>query len=167
MKICAYCGRENADEVITCQECGKEFEPSPPPVDPELKDPRLNLAVVEVFRNTVDAAMFKARLDAAGIEACIPEEYTPQIFWNIIPSPLESVTVRVAAKDLAAAKEILADYSNTAIAASLPVDEKSEGAANPVEQIDEATSRKACVSCGALISETAGFCPKCGWTQPG
>ena len=64
--------------------------------------------IVGTYRNVIDADIIKSRLEAAGIEACIPEEYTPQIFWYDIPSPLERVTVRVAAKDYEAAQEILA-----------------------------------------------------------
>ena len=59
--------------------------------------------------SVVDASLVMTRLEAAGIEACIPEEYTPQIFWNCTPSPLESVTVRVAAKDYEEARPLLAD----------------------------------------------------------
>jgi hypothetical protein len=76
--------------------------------DPQLVDPALALVVVGTYRNAVDASLVKTRLEAAGIEACIPEEYTPQIFWYAIPSPLERVTVRVAAKDYETARELLA-----------------------------------------------------------
>ncbi len=48
--------------------------------------------------------MLVARLEAAGIEACIPEEYGPQLFSTVIP--LGCVTVRVAVKDVEAARAI-------------------------------------------------------------
>jgi hypothetical protein len=109
MKKCSYCGRENAETVIACSECGTEFEASGvSAVDPVLVDPALSLVIVATFGNVVDATMVKTRLEAAGIEACIPEEYTPQIFWYVVTSPLEQVTVRVAAKDYEEAKAILA-----------------------------------------------------------
>ena len=109
MKNCSYCGRENEDAAVGCSECGTEFESSTEPeVDPQLLDPALSLVIVGTYRNVIDASMVMTRLEAAGIEACIPEEYTPQIFWYAIPSPLESVTVRVAAKDYDAARQILA-----------------------------------------------------------
>ena len=110
MKNCSYCGRENEDVVIACLECATEFQPSPDPsADAGLKDPALSLVILATFRNVVDAGMLKMRLEAEGIEACIPEELTPQIFWYAVPSPLERVTVRVAAKDFEAAKVILAE----------------------------------------------------------
>jgi len=108
MKKCSYCGRENDDVATACCECNTEFELSPASeVDPQLVDPTLSLVIVGRFRNVVDAGMARARLEAAGIDADIPEEYTPQIFWYAIPSPLESVTVRVAARDYETAREIL------------------------------------------------------------
>src|SRR6478736_5991711 len=108
MKKCSYCGRENAEAAIACFECGTELKmPEASKIDPNLEDPTLALVVVATCRNVVDATMVKMRLEAAGIEACIPEEYSPQILWYAVASPLEQVTVRVAAKDYEPAKEIL------------------------------------------------------------
>jgi len=107
MTKCAYCGGEAADDAATCPGCGTALDRSTtPPVDPQLKDPAFSMVIVATFRTVVDAGMLRTRLEAAGIEACIPEEYNPQIFWSAVPSPLERVTVRVAAKDYEAAKEI-------------------------------------------------------------
>ena len=110
MKRCSYCGGENEDNAVNCADCGTELESTSPQVDPELEDPTLSLVVVGTYRNAVDANMVKTRLEGAGIEACVPEEYTPQILW---PAPLELVTVRVAAKDLEAAQRILASEANS------------------------------------------------------
>jgi hypothetical protein len=108
MKKCSYCGRESDDVADACFECGTEFSPpEASEVDPQLQDPALALVIVGTFRNVVDATMVKTRLEAAGIEACIPEEYTPHILWFVITSPLERVTVRVAAKDYETARQIL------------------------------------------------------------
>ncbi len=110
MKKCSSCGRENEDSAVACLECATEFQPEAGPVDDAgLKDPSLSLVILATFRNVVDAGMLKTRLEAEGIEACIPEEFTPQILWYAVPSPLERVTVRVAAKDYEAAKKILAE----------------------------------------------------------
>src|SRR5688500_13628908 len=98
MKTCPYCGRENEATLRVCCECGLELE-SVQPVDPQLTDPALALVVVGTFSTLVEASVAKSRLDQAGIEACIPEEFTPQIFGAGIASPLERITVRVAAKD--------------------------------------------------------------------
>ena len=57
------------------------------------------------------ASLLSTRLEAAGIEACIPEKYAQQIFSNVIP--LGGVTVRVAAKDCEAAKAIAAGLAET------------------------------------------------------
>lgn len=80
---------------------------SAPTADPAT-DPGLSPAVVVSCASTVEAALVRSRLEAAGIEAFLPEEQTPQIFWCLVPSPLEPVTVRVAARDLEAARAVLA-----------------------------------------------------------
>ena len=61
--------------------------------------------VVATFGDTVEASLLKDRLELAGIEACIPEELNPSPFGNF--QPIAHVTVRVAAKDYEAAKEVL------------------------------------------------------------
>jgi len=106
MKSCTYCGCQNEDAAIRCKECGSEFAP-PEEVDPQLTDPAEALVVVATFGDSVEASLLKDRLELAGIEACIPEELNPSPFGNFVP--MAHVTVQVAAKDLAAAKEILAD----------------------------------------------------------
>jgi len=106
MKTCSYCGHENADGATECAECATEF-PVPEPVDPELADPREALVVLATFGDVSEASLLKARLEEAGMDACIPEELNPSPFGNF--PPLAHVTVRVAEKDLEAAKEVLAD----------------------------------------------------------
>ena len=64
------------------------------------------LAIVATFGDTTEASVLKNRLEEAGIEACIPEELDPSPFGNF--TPLAHVTVRVAQKDLEAAKQVLA-----------------------------------------------------------
>ncbi|MBL9134559.1 MAG: DUF2007 domain-containing protein [Verrucomicrobiales bacterium] len=71
--------------------------------------PGSGLAIVASCTSSVEAALIRSRLEAAGIPACIPEEYTPQILWCMSASPLERVTVRVDPKDLPAATELLAE----------------------------------------------------------
>jgi hypothetical protein len=63
------------------------------------------------FGDSVEASILLGRLEQAGIEACIPEELDPSPFGNF--KPLSQVTVRVAEKDLAAAKEVLAGTADT------------------------------------------------------
>jgi hypothetical protein len=91
--------------VTICGGCGEEIH-APPKVDPRLTDPSSALVVLATFGDTVEASLLKDRLEQAGIEACIPEELEPSPFGNF--PPLAHVTVRVAEKDYAAAKEVLA-----------------------------------------------------------
>jgi hypothetical protein len=110
MKSCKYCGCQNEDAADRCKECGTDFVP-PEEVDPQLTNPADALVVVATFGDSVEASLLKDRLELAGIEACIPEELNPSPFGNF--RPMAHVTVQVAAKDLAAAKEILADQGGS------------------------------------------------------
>jgi hypothetical protein len=172
VKKCSYCGHENDSAAVVCLICHTELDPPPAPqIDPQLEDPALALCIVATFRNVLEAGLFRARLEAAGIEACIPEEYTPQLFWNLIPSPLESVTVQVAARDYETAKALFDEFVDTSLTA------KTQGASDWKENIaregdtvegeaGDSQGCKLCVACSAQIREDARLCPKCGWTQP-
>src|ERR1017187_2774581 len=172
MKKCACCERESEDDAIFCGECGTKFEPLEPTEDRrQLEDPALSLVIVATFRNLEEAGPLKARLESAGIEACIPEEYTPQIFWTFMPTPLQGVTVRVAAKDYEAAKALYGDNVDTALTAPHPGESVSEKPTAPESstaggEAADLQGGKRCVACSATIPEDAGLCPKCGWTQP-
>jgi hypothetical protein len=102
MKECSYCGHQNADSAKVCEECGTQFA-VPEPVDPKLTDPAESLVILKTFDDVPEASLLKARLEEAGIEACIPEDPSP--FGNF--KPLARVTVRVARKDVEAAREVL------------------------------------------------------------
>lgn len=111
MKTCSYCGRENEDAVSFCSGCGQSFSAPPAPleskVDPRLVDPALAPVAVATFHSLTEAELLLSRLQAAGIEAYIPEEYTSDVFSGVIP--FELVTVRVAAKDYEDAKAVVED----------------------------------------------------------
>jgi putative signal transducing protein len=111
MKTCDYCGRQNDDTAELCVECGKALAQRAEPTDPQLLDPALRPVIVATFSNLQQASVLAARLQAAGIEATIPEEYAPQVFSAVIP--LERITVRVPAKDYEAAKAFLASSPET------------------------------------------------------
>jgi len=112
MKTCSYCGRENDDTAIACSECGTGMVSLPAPeVDAQLSDPAAALVIVGSFTTLAQASLLSTRLEAAGIESCIPEEYATQIFSNVIP--LGCVTVRVAAKDFEAAQAIAVAMAQT------------------------------------------------------
>ena len=107
MKTCPYCGHVNEDATTVCAGCGENLPAaSGSKVDPRLEDPALAPKIVATYSNLEQASMLKARLEAAGIEAWIPEEYEPQVFSAVIS--LENITVRVAAKDYEAAQAVLA-----------------------------------------------------------
>ncbi|HZL43439.1 MAG TPA: DUF2007 domain-containing protein [Verrucomicrobiae bacterium] len=110
MKKCPYCAHENGDDAVVCLICHTELTPpSAPDVDPRLTDPGFSLVTVATFKSVEDAGMLKARLEGAGIEACIPEEFSAHLFWTMTPNPIECVTVRVAAKDYEAARQLLGE----------------------------------------------------------
>ena len=110
MKHCSYCGRENEDTAVACRECGTEFKAPESEREGEahLKDPAESLLPLAAFDDFNEAHMLKSRLESAGIEACIPEDLGLNIF-SINRPVVERFTVCVAAKDVDAAKEILAD----------------------------------------------------------
>ena len=119
MKTCSYCGRQNDDTAIVCSECGTGRASLPAPeVDPQLSDPAGALVLIASFDTMAQASLLLTRLEAAGIEACIPEEYASQLSSTVIP--LGCVTVRVAARDIVAAQ---------AIAVGLAEPERSSAAA--------------------------------------
>jgi hypothetical protein len=107
MKKCPYCGHENDDDATVCVICHTELVRPAPDIDPQLTDPALALVVLASFKCVEEAGVLKSRLEAAGIEACIPEELSPHLFLTLSTNPIESVTVRVAARDYEAAKQLL------------------------------------------------------------
>jgi len=104
MKECSYCGHRNNDAATLCEECGTAFS-IPEPVDPKLTDPSESLVILKTFDDVPSASLLKDRLELAGIEACIPEELAPTPVGNL--KLLAHITVRVARKDLEAAREVL------------------------------------------------------------
>ena len=112
MKTCPACGHANEDTAKACAGCGKAFpSASRSKVDPQLVDPALAPKIVATFSNLEQASVLKARLEAAGLEAWIPEEYEPQVFSAVIP--LERITVRVTTKDYEAAQAVLSQPAAT------------------------------------------------------
>lgn len=178
MKKCSYCGRENEEEAVACSECGKEFESMEfeamplSETDPELLDAALSPVIVGRFSSLQEASLLAGRLEAAGIEASIPEEYSEQVFSAVIG--LERLTVRVAAKDYEAAMAVVAEGAETPPATAAPAgseasettDAGSQAAGELEAEAEGSPGRKPCVSCRAAIPYEATVCPKCGWTQP-
>lgn len=117
MKTCSYCGRENEEAALVCEECATEFHPLDL-VQPALTDPTETLVVVAVFGDLVHATLLKDQLDAAGIQSCIPEELASSPFGTLLP--LGRITVRVARRDYEAAMEIFEMSKRTSLPPPLP-----------------------------------------------
>jgi len=171
MKKCTYCGCPNEDAAVGCRECGEQFETSSSPdPEPQALDPSLSPAIVAQFSNLQQASLLAGRLEAAGIQAWIPEEYSEQIFSGVVG--LESLTVRVSAKDYQAAMAVVAEGAegnSTSVppgSSGKQKDPRARAAQTDSEGTSNQEARKLCESCGAEIPETAHLCPKCGWTQP-
>jgi hypothetical protein len=172
MKKCNYCGRDSEDKAVTCSGCGNELAAlSETETDTELRDPALAPVVVATFSSLQEASVLVGRLESAGIEAFVPEEYSEQVFSAVIP--LAHLTVRVAVKDYEAATAILAEGTETQPGVSSPGASEGEGqtglgdrAAGQSDAETGGLQGRLCVSCKTRIPYEAAFCPKCGWAQP-
>jgi len=136
--------------------------PVPPAEEPAPADPHSAPAKVATFHQLPEAELLKSRLEAEGIESWIPEEYSAQVFSDVIG--LESVSVYVAVEDYEEAKAIASEMDSSALAGPPPPAPQPVAGSKPEPQ--DARDLKACVSCGAAIPQDATECPKCGWTQP-
>ena len=105
-KECPVCKLMNAEDADTCQHCGTAFFFAPESLERSFDDPADELVVVGRYSNLIQANHVKTLIESQGIEACIPEELSPQMFGGT--SPIEIVTVRVAAKNAEAARQIIA-----------------------------------------------------------
>lgn len=122
MKTCTYCGRENPAEAIVCAECGQtEFaDPvlsSPPSLPTPLKSPyeiaELPSGVAEEALVTLchcdtlaDADLIVSALEAAGIDAVIPDDVALRgLYWGL--PPFGRIRVHVAASQYPTAIAIL------------------------------------------------------------
>src|SRR5438045_1260900 len=155
MKTCSYCGRQNDEKAIACSECGTEMVLSAPEVDPQLTYPAGALVVVGTFDTMAQASLLLTRLEAAGIETCIPEEYGSQLFSNVIP--LGCLTVRVAAKEFEAAKAIAVAMAETDPSSAAESDsEKSSPSAPARRTLSGPEERAGLPSKGFATQEALG-----------
>lgn len=104
---CNACGHQNLPGTTACADCGTPLLTPPPEED--LTDPSSNLVVVACCATVVDANIVKSHLDRAGIEACVPEEYSIPIYWWFGPVNPAGLTVQVKARDEARARQALQD----------------------------------------------------------
>lgn len=106
MKTCAYCGRENRDDAVNCSGCGEtEFGATAPAQDPPADDAD-DLVTLAKCAKLEDADVIVSLLEAAGIQAFIPDEQLTQTFgFNLNSSG--GVRVQVRPQDYDMAKELL------------------------------------------------------------
>jgi hypothetical protein len=154
MKTCNYCGHQNDDTATTCSGCGEPLNnPAETDTAADLRDTTLNPVIVATFENTEHAGVLRAELEAAGIEAWIPEDFSFEF-------PPQTASVQVAAKDAVAAGEIAAEFRKVTLAQLHPPATRQPDPAQlsirgPVPDTNK------CVSCGAPIPSGATLCPKC------
>jgi hypothetical protein len=112
MKQCAYCGGENEDAAVRCQECGTEeckTEKAPAKQTHEL-DPQDELVTLLSKQRLADADLAVSRLEAAGIDGFIPDQHLMQtIGFNL--NTFGYVRVQVRRRDLKRAEELLSEPS--------------------------------------------------------
>ena len=156
MKECAYCGRENDDQAVHCSECGTdEFKTDAPAGADDRLSPQDELVTLIRCERLSDADLVVSRLETAGIEAFIPDEFLAQtIGFNL--NTYGYVRVLVHRKDYESAKALVAKPAE-------PAKPESSAAGN---EIGDPRNGKLCVACSAAIPESSRVCPKCGWTQP-
>ena len=114
MKECAYCGRENEDAAARCRECGTdEFKTAATtePVGAPEFDASDEMVTLVSAQKLVDADLILSRLEAAGIEGFIPDEFVMQtVGFNL--NTYGYVRVQVRRKDFEQAKEFLSAPAN-------------------------------------------------------
>ena len=116
MKTCTYCGRECEDNAVQCSGCGlDEFTGGAAAPDHKAEEGD-ELVVLTTCQKLSDADLIRSKLDAAGIEAIIPDENLMQaVGFNLNTYGFVRVQVRQA--DYAAAKDLLATVADAAAGA--------------------------------------------------
>jgi hypothetical protein len=107
VKGCAYCGQSNDDAAVFCPGCGTEFSAVAPDESLPKLDKQEELVTLVATQRLPDADVIVGRLEVAGIEAFIPDEFLMQtIGFNL--NTYGYVRVQVRRRDFENAKELLA-----------------------------------------------------------
>ena len=123
MKKCSYCGAEYPDDAVICPIDHTPFEPpaaEPPPPKAKAREPEYRFApltsadrqkdfVTLVTCATLPAAdIILGRLQAAGIEASMPDESLMNVMGGVLTG-FGNVRIQITPKDYDTAKELLSD----------------------------------------------------------
>jgi hypothetical protein len=84
MKSCTYCGRENEDGAVTCQECGVEFAPSPAPTE----DTGAKVTSAERFEKVV---VLDSEVQAELMDEVLSGRNIPHILQSYHDSALDGI----------------------------------------------------------------------------
>jgi hypothetical protein len=120
MKKCPYCGAEYPEDALACSVDQTPFDQpdnalqqQSPPKEPEYtfaplsdEDKKRDFVTLLTCLTLADADMIVSQLDAAGINAFLPDESLMQITgWNL--NTYGYVRVQISPKDYEAARELL------------------------------------------------------------
>ena len=120
MKKCSYCGAEYPDDAVVCPIDHTPFEPPAEPPPPKAREPEYRFPPLSAddrqkdFVTLVTCATLPAadiilgRLQAAGIEASIPDESLMNVMGGALTA-FGNVRIQIAPKDYDEAKELLSD----------------------------------------------------------
>lgn len=105
MKKCSYCGRENTDETLHCDECGTEFkreEVVNSESDNKLHD-ELKRTAIRTFTNHDLANIARSNLEAHGIKCWVDSDDCAGWYPNLTTPGGVRLSVRAADADAASA----------------------------------------------------------------
>ena len=120
MKKCSYCGAEYPDDAVVCPIDHTPFEPPAEPPPPKAREPEYRFPPLSAddrqkdFVTLVTCATLPAadiilgRLQAAGIEASMPDESLMNVMGGVLTG-FGKVRIQIAPKDYDEAKELLSD----------------------------------------------------------
>jgi uncharacterized membrane protein YvbJ len=113
MKKCSYCGHDNTDEALHCNECGTEFERevmASEPTDDGFHDD-VKTTTIRIFSSHDTAELARSNLEARGIECWVNADDCGGMYPNLTAPG--GVRLVVRASDAEAAMALLnAEMSN-------------------------------------------------------
>jgi len=129
MKTCTYCGQECEDNAVNCSGCGlDEFKSdvAAPSQEVAKEADDEEPVILTTCQRLTDADLIRAKLDAAGIDAIIPDENVMQTLG--FNQGTSGYIVQVSPKDYAEAKAMLAVSADDAAPANTaPIPPAPEG----------------------------------------